>query len=145
MAGLLAVDVGLRTGLACFDENGRLVWCRSHNLGSRGRLGRAAAAILREAGDIDRLVLEGGGELARVWEREARRRGIEAEFVAAETWREELLLPREKRSGAQAKRFARDKAAAVVREAGARAPRTLDHDAAEAVLIGVWALSRPGP
>ncbi|MEN9933480.1 MAG: hypothetical protein RLZZ387_59, partial [Chloroflexota bacterium] len=31
MTTLLAVDVGLRAGLALFDQDGRLRWYRSHN------------------------------------------------------------------------------------------------------------------
>jgi hypothetical protein len=43
MPALLAVDAGVRTGLALLDRDGRLVWCRSHNLGNTARLKKAAA------------------------------------------------------------------------------------------------------
>lgn len=40
MSALLAVDAGVRTGLALLDREGRLLWCRSHNLGTTARLKR---------------------------------------------------------------------------------------------------------
>ena len=103
---LLAVDLGLKTGLACFRSDGRLIWYRSRNYGSRVRLKKAAAAVLREAGDVRYLVIEGGGDLALPWMAESRRLGIEVLQLAAHDWREELLLPREQRSGENAKKHA---------------------------------------
>ena len=45
--GILAVDLGLRTGLAYFDDEGRLAWFRAQNMGSVPRLKRAIPAVLR--------------------------------------------------------------------------------------------------
>jgi hypothetical protein len=45
-AALLAVDLGLKLGLAFFAQDGRLLACRSQNLGTRERLRRDR--ILRE-------------------------------------------------------------------------------------------------
>lgn len=43
---LLAVDLGLRTGLALYGADGRLRWYRSQNYGSAERLRRAVYAEL---------------------------------------------------------------------------------------------------
>lgn len=46
MAALLAVDVGVRTGIALYGGDGRLRWYRSHNLGSANRLKRALPTLI---------------------------------------------------------------------------------------------------
>lgn len=59
--------------------------------------------------------------------------------VDAETWRRALLLPRDRRSGAQAKEAADGLARAVIAWSDAPAPKgTLRHDAAEAIGAGLW-------
>jgi len=90
------------------------------------------------------LVLEGGGRLAGTWEREAERRGIRMLRTSAEEWRAKLLLPRERRSGLRAKRFAGDLARQVIAWSGARRPTSLRHDAAEAILVGLWGVLAVG-
>jgi len=50
VTALLAVDVGVRTGLALYGDDGRLRGYRSHNLGSIARLRRAAPAFITEYG-----------------------------------------------------------------------------------------------
>lgn len=144
MASLLAVDLGLRTGLACFRGDGRLRWYRSHNIGTTTRLRKAAPAVLAEVDDLALLVLEGGGTLADIWDRAAARRDIEVRRVAAEVWRKRLLLPSEQRSGREAKRSASDAARRVIAWSGAPRPRTLRHDAAEAILVGLWGVLEAG-
>ncbi|MBT4053225.1 MAG: hypothetical protein HOE73_09060, partial [Bacteroidetes Order II. Incertae sedis bacterium] len=39
---LLAIDMGLRAGLAVFGRDGKLIWYRSRNYGNRSRLKKAA-------------------------------------------------------------------------------------------------------
>lgn len=144
MASLLAVDLGVRTGLALFGRDGRLVWYRSQNYGTLARLRRGASAVLQGLPDLTWLVLEGGGDTAEAWEREARRRGIPLRKIGAEPWRELLLLPREQRHGAQAKRHAGALARRVIAWSAAARPTSLRHDAAEAILIGLWAVLELG-
>jgi hypothetical protein len=117
---------------------------RSHNFGAPTRLRRGIVTILDEAPDLAWLVLEGGGPLADVWEREAVRRAVPALRVAAETWRARLLLSREQRSGLEAKQHADDLARRVIAWAGAPKPTSLRHDAAEAILIGLWGVLEVG-
>ena len=142
---LLAVDLGLRTGFAAYSRDGRLVWTRSQNLGSRSRLKAAAATFLRDLPGLERLVLEGGGDLARLWEAAGTRRGLRVQTIHAERWRTELILARDRRSGADAKAAADALARAVIAWSGAPAPKgALRHDAAEAVGVGLWGVIQAG-
>ena len=138
MALLLAVDLGLRTGLALYGRDGRLQWYRSHNFGSASRLRRAVPGLLDELPDLTWIILEGGGRLAEIWKREAERRRIGVRQIGAEAWRQRFLLPRQQRRGSQAKAHAEDVAKRVIAWSQARRPTSLRDDAAEAILIGLW-------
>jgi len=136
---LLAVDCGLRTGLALYAGDGRLLWYRSHHLGSRAHLQRAAARILGELPGLQQVVVEGGGTLAEVWVKEAQHRGVAAHVVHAEQWRSALLLSRQQRTGRLAKQVADALAREIIARSGGPKPTSLRHDAAEAILVGWWA------
>lgn len=138
MPSLLAVDVGIRTGLAAYRDDGRLIWYRSQNFGAAARLKRAIPALLHEAFDPTYVVLEGGGPLADHWTTLSERHGARVRRVDAEEWRTLFLLPREQRSGGQAKRVADTVARRVIEWSNAPRPTSLRHDAAEAILIGLW-------
>ncbi|MCP3100963.1 hypothetical protein LZ198_18990 [Myxococcus sp. K15C18031901] len=142
--GLLAVDLGLRSGLARYGPDGRLVGYHSSNFGNRARLKRAVPALLTAQGPLSWLVLEGGGPVADVWEREAARRAVPVLRVSAEDWRHTLLYAREQRSGAQAKDVADGLARRVIDWSGAPRPTSLRHDAAEAILLGLWGVLEVG-
>ncbi len=137
MACLLAVDVGLRTGLALYGDDGRLRWYRSHNFGSKARLKRAAFRLFREHPDLAWLVMEGGGDVADAWRREAERRGVGVIQMAAQDWRAQLLYDREQRSGAAAKEHAGALARRTIEWSDAPKATSLRHDAAEAILAGL--------
>ena len=138
MRTLLAVDVGLKTGLALYGQDGRLRWYRSHNFGSTTRLRRGVRGVLEELPHLAWLVLEGGGRLADIWSREADRRGIPVRRVSAEAWRRQFLYAREQRTGPRAKGNAEDIARRVIAWSQARRPTSLRDDAAEAILVGLW-------
>src|SRR4051794_30193322 len=87
MGSLLAVDLGLRTGLAMYGPEGLLRWYRSQHFGSRAALRRGVHGLLDAEPDVALLVLEGGGPIADIWRREAERRGIPLRRIAAEDWR----------------------------------------------------------
>ncbi|GEM_PF-244642 len=148
---LLAVDLGVKTGLALYGTDGRLRWYGSRNFGNRNRLRRGIQSILESEPDLEWLVVEGGGDLARLWIGEAEKRRIGIIQITAEVWREKLILPRDRRSGADAKRNALAAARRVIEWSQARRPTSLRHDAAEAVMIGLWGaletgmLNRPPP
>lgn len=143
-ASLLAVDLGLRTGLALYGADGRLQWYRSQNFGSNARLKRGAFGVLKKLSGVEHLVLEGGGTLAELWAKEGERRGLRVRVVDAETWRRALLYPRERRSGEEAKAAADTLARRVIEWSGAARPTSLRHDAAEAILVGLWGVIRAG-
>jgi hypothetical protein len=138
VASLLAVDLGVRTGLACWGDDGRLRWYRSHNLGNAARLRRAIPGLLDAEGDLTRVVIEGGGPLLGPWRAEAERRGLVVQAVSAEEWRGLFLLPREHGSGAQMKAVADRLARGAIAWGGGPRPTSLRHDAAEAILVGLW-------
>jgi hypothetical protein len=138
LPSLLAVDVGVRTGLAVYRDDGRLIWYRSRNFGAASRLKRAIPALLHEAFDPTDVVLEGGGPLTEHWATAAARNGSHVRRVSAEEWRALFLVPRDQRSGEQAKRVADGLARRVIDWSDATRPTSLRHDAAEAILIGLW-------
>ena len=143
---LLAVDLGLRSGLALYGGEGRLLRYRSNNFGSAARLRRAVPSLLRGDDDAapDQLLLEGSGQLVDIWTRPAEKRGIEVRVISAEIWRRRLLYQRQQRSGKDAKRNADDLARKVIQWSGAPAPTSLRHDAAEAILAGLWGVLELG-
>ncbi len=141
---LLAVDLGLRTGLALYGADGRLRWYRSQHFGSNARLKRGAYGLLSELGEVRHLVVEGGGDLADLWTKEGERRGLQVRRVDAGTWRRVLLYPRERRAGADAKAHADRLARRVIEWSGAARPTSLRHDAAEAILVGLWGVIGAG-
>ena len=144
MPKLLAVDLGLKTGLALFEDTGKLIWYRSHNFGTTERLKRGVPGILDGIDELSSLVIEGGGNLATVWVKEAERRGIANYQIAAEKWRQIFLYSREQRTGPEAKRHAGEIARMVIEWANASRPTSLRHDAAEAIMIGLWGMIHIG-
>ncbi|HEX8242810.1 MAG TPA: hypothetical protein VF541_04930 [Longimicrobium sp.] len=144
MQTLLAVDLGVRTGLALYGGHGRLLRYRSQNFGSAARLRRALPALLEAERGLAWLVIEGGGPLADAWEREAARRQVAVLRIGAEEWRGALLYPREQRTGAQAKSTADGLARRIIDWSGAPRPTSLRHDAAEAILVGFWGVLEVG-
>lgn len=138
---LLAVDLGLKTGLALFDDGARLIWARSHNFGAKSRLKKAARNILMDIKGLEAVILEGGGELAKAWEHQAEKLGIHTITVSAETWRADMLPPSRTRDSATAKACAARLAQGIAKTSHGRRPTSMNLDAAEAVAIGYWAVT----
>ncbi len=136
---LLAVDAGIRTGLALFNESGKLIWYRSHNMGSLSSLKKAVYPILKSIEYLSFLVIEGGGPIVRAWLNAALKLGISAQQIDASVWRKDILFQREYRSGAIAKESAIQRAQQVIDSSKAPSQNAPTHDAAEAILIGYWA------
>lgn len=141
---LLAVDLGLHTGLALFGHDGRLKRYSSQHFGNRAHLKRAVLALLHEMPALSDLIVEGDRAMGEVWAKAAMRVGAVTRFVSAETWRPSLLLPREQHSGADAKSHALLLARQVITWSNAKAPTSLNDDAAEAILIGLWGVLQLG-
>ena len=102
----------------------------------------SALRILEEYPGLAELVIEGGGDLAGPWEKEAARRGIAVRQIHGETWRRAMLAPSQRRRGEDAKEAADVLARAFIERSGAKRPTSLRHDAAEAILVGAWASGR---
>jgi len=141
---LLAIDLGLRTGLAVFGRDGKLIWYRSRNYGNKTRLRKAARSVIEEAGTVHIVAIEGGGDIALPWVHEIERRDLELIQVQAETWRKDLLLSRQQRRGPDAKKHADVLARKIIQWSGAKKPTSLRHDAAEAICYGLWAVRTAG-
>jgi hypothetical protein len=90
------------------------------------------------------MVLEGDRALADIWERGAKGLDVRALRVSAEVWRRKLLYPREQSSGAAAKRNADEMARRIIEWSDAPRPTSLRHDAAEAILLGLWGVLEVG-
>ena len=144
MASLLAVDLGVRAGFACWGDDGRLRWYRAQTFGGAARRGGAVPALLAEPPDLARLVVEGGGPLVTPWATEGQRRALAVQVVSAEVWRPVFLLPREHGSGEQMKAVADRLARRVIDWADGPRPTSLRHDAAEAILVGLWGVLSAG-
>ncbi len=138
MGSLLAVDAGLRTGLALYGGDGRLCWYRSVHYSSMTSLKRGVSQIIKSVEDIQWLVVEGGGDIVDKWVAAAKRKKISVRIVTAEVWREKLLYLRERRSGAVAKKHADGIARQVITWSQIGRPTSMRHDVAEAILIGLW-------
>jgi hypothetical protein len=141
---LVAVDLGLRTGYAVYGRDGRLQRHGSRHFANRSRLRAGAAALLREVDHLAFLAVEGDRTLATAWQRHADRRGAATLTVAPEVWRARLLHPRERRDTRTAKRAASTLARVAIDDLCDAAATSLRHDAAEAVLVGLWALLEVG-
>jgi hypothetical protein len=141
---LLAVDLGIRSGLALYGGDGRLCWYRSKNFGNSAQLRRGVRTILAELPTLAWLILEGGGELAEIWQREAEYRQVPVYQISAEEWRQLMLYPRQQRTGLKAKQTADTLARRIIAWSGIAKPTTLRHDTAEAILIGLWGVLEVG-
>ena len=136
---LIAIDLGLKSGVAIYEPNG-LVAYRATRFPSKRAIKRAAWSVLYGVDGLQHVFVEGDRGLAAHWRRAAEQQGLSFQSVAPERWRAALLLPRERRSAIDAKRSARRHALTLIREGDAPLPKgTLTSDVAEAILIGHWA------
>lgn len=138
MQYLLAVDLGVRTGLALYNIEGKLIWYRSHNYGNKSRLKNHIPGIFNDIPELSTIIIEGGGPLADIWKNSAKRAGVQTIQIYAEQWRKDLFYERQIRDGEMAKNNAIEMAKKVITESGLTKPTSLRHDTAEAILIGLW-------
>jgi hypothetical protein len=141
---LLSVDLGVKTGMALYHSGGRLLWFRSQNFGNSARLRKAIPGILNRDEDLRYLVVEGGGPLLKIWQQEAERKNIELIKTMAHEWRPEIFYSREQRKGVQAKHNSLIYARRVIAKLSTSGVTSLTDDAAEAILIGLWAMHKIG-
>lgn len=144
MNRLLSVDLGVKTGIALLNENGEIEFCRSQNFGTKARLNKAIHALLNDLNGLSYLVIEGGGDLLKVWKKEAERMSVVVIQIQAETWRRELLLLKDIHNSQIAKRKAIVLSSVIIKNQTGANPISLTDDAAEALLAGYWALKEVG-
>lgn len=94
--------------------------------------------------DLVTIVIEGGGNLATVWEKEAERRKLSCLRIDAGKWRQMFLYSREQRTGVESKKHAGEIARRIIEWSKAPRPTSLRHDAAEAIMIGLWGVIKLG-
>jgi len=142
MEFLLAVDLGIRTGLAMFGSDSKLYWFRSQNFGSAARLRRAIPWLLSQEEDLSCIIIEGGGPLLKIWDNELNKKHVEVLKIMAEHWRTELFYQREQQNGREAKANALIYAAKVIEKISVHRATSLDNNSAEAILIGLYGMQK---
>ena len=145
MRTLLAVDLGLKTGLALYGEDGKLIWYRSHNFGTTERLRRGAHGILngtsRTGGPGHRRGRQPGRGLGK--------RGRPARHPRPADWFRGLagavsLSRANGGAGRRPRNMPERWPRKIIDWSGAARPSSLRHDAAEAILIGLWGVLQFG-
>jgi hypothetical protein len=90
---MLAVDLGLRTGLASYSADGLLTGYTAVQFPSYEELSRTvSSALINDLPSLTRVIVEGDTVLTGIWERCVREcpRGVDISFLSidAEEWRE---------------------------------------------------------
>jgi hypothetical protein len=137
---LLAIDLGLRTGLAVYGGDGLLIAYASRHFANRGALKRAAFQTMRQFTRLTHLVIEGGGDLSPMWAKEGERMGLECWTLGAEEWIASLFGAKQTHSG-RLKDAAVDLCRQIIEESAAPRAKSIRHDAAEAILVGHFAVN----
>jgi len=141
---MLSVDLGVKTGLALYSSEPRLIWYRSQNYGNKSRLKSDIYNILNHNPGIRHLIVEGGGDLAKLWLSEANKRNITCRQIYAEDWRKDLFNQYQVKDGLKAKQSALKAVNDIIRKMHGPKPTSMVHDAAEAILIGYWGIGKLG-
>lgn len=141
MHTFLAIDLGLRHGFACYQDDGTLLWYKSSRFPSKTEIKKTAYKILKDIEGLTTIIIEGDKAIGQIWEKVALKLGMDCIWVSPEVWRAEVLHKREQRSGKDAKKHALDRAERIIAEHGIKRPVRLRDDEAEAILIGQWHLS----
>jgi Icc-related predicted phosphoesterase len=157
---LLAVDLGLRTGVSLYNDIGKLIRYENFHFDSADDLKNAANRILHEweadasssstsqTWSITRIAIEGGDPpLREAWHQASN--GKQALLhVKPEEWRADLLTGKEKLNGENAKAASRLIARQIVADYGDAALELHDGkfqtDMAESVLLGLHVARRLG-
>ncbi|GAX11061.1 hypothetical protein FisN_24Lh002 [Fistulifera solaris] len=155
---LLAVDLGLRTGLSLFNDEGKLLRFDNFQFESPEQLLRAARSVLssweedvKETDErgrrwkISKIAIEGGDPPLRDAWHEAAEGGRSILHVRPEEWRADLLLTKEKMDGEKAKSASRLIARQIVSDYGDfDFEGKFQTDMAESILLGLHVARRLG-
>ena len=119
-----------------------MLWYRSQHFASVTVLKSAIPKILDDAAPLATLVVEGDRHLGDLFAKLAEKRGALVHRVSPESWRKTLLLPRQQRSGKDAKSASHDVAADAIEAGEAPRPKTaINDDVAEAICIGMYGIT----
>ena len=156
---LMAVDLGLKSGVSLFNSQGKLVRYEQFHF-DRDTIQVYIAKLIREweqdaatlipteegtSFKVSHIAIEGGDtSLLRVWERAAPDYSLLR--VRPEEWRAELLTEKENHDGASAKAASRLIARQVVEDYGIMEQHSgkFQTDVAESVLLGLYVARRLG-
>jgi predicted phosphodiesterase len=155
---LLAVDLGLKTGLSLFNDEGKLLRFDNFQFESPQQLLRAAKSVLstweedvKETDDrgrrwkISKIAIEGGDPPLRDAWHEAADGRCSILHVRPEEWRADLLLTKEKMDGEKAKSASRLIARQIVSDYGDfNFDGKFQTDMAESILLGLHVARRLG-
>jgi Icc-related predicted phosphoesterase len=138
---LLAVDLGLRTGTAVFDRNGTVLAVDTWRFHDPESLDLGLKDILT-AHNITHVVIEGEDrKLFYIWRRAIEKfEGVQLARVVADDWRRMLLSKKEMRDARKAKSAAGLIAKQVLKDNEDLRDKKLSSDAAEALLVGRYAV-----
>lgn len=135
----MAVDLGVKTGLAVYTSDGELINYKSRNYGNAKRLKKAIYQILKEQENLKFLYLEGGGKLDKFWVKQAEKLGITTKQIHAETWRKKLFPKGQADYHSKPVKILAEKQAKEILKAHAfPIPENLNKDVSEAILIGLY-------
>lgn len=135
----MAVDLGLRTGLAVWQRDGTLRTWRQLRYPSRRALRSGLPAVCRVLPPITLLVTEGDASLGGLWRLALGLAEADHWQVQAHDWRSGLFDEPAIRTTRRAKRSAWELAKTLASRHGARGAPHLRHDVAEAICLGFWA------
>lgn len=141
---LLALDLGLRFGWACYQQDSRLVAYGSHHCGQANKLNSVAYQSIIRLPKGSALIVEGGGDLLKYWTKYALKYDIDLFNIHAERWRTDCLPARCLNDGKRAKKEAINLSQSLILSRAGRGATSLRHDTAEACLIGWWGLRELG-
>lgn len=141
---VLAIDLGLRLGWSCYQSDGQLIAYGSHHCAQANKLNALSYNALKSLPPQSQLFVEGSGRLLKYWVKNAKRFELSMTTLHAEEWRIDCLPLKQRRCGKSAKAGALKIARTLIKSNASQAAASLRHDAAEACLIGWWALYQLG-
>jgi hypothetical protein len=139
---LLAIDLGLKTAWSLWNTEGYLCRFESRNFPNKTKLKSGAPTIIRSLPPVEVVIAEGDARLAKVWF--GFDKSWETQLVQAQQWRRDILFSRDMRRGSVAKEKAVELASRIVKHDGCGRAAGLNHDTAEAILLGYWAVLQRG-
>ena len=139
---LFSLDLGLRFGWALYTQELDLIAYGSRHCGSVAQFKALAYSSIKRLPHDSHVYVEGGGPLLKYWRNPAEKRSLYFRSVHAEQWRSDTLPITHQYHvrGTVMKAEAIKRARPLILAQSGKRAKTLRHDAAEAILMGWWAL-----